>query len=508
MKINTVLLKRKYQCSMQFGQENNYQGGIMKPGKINVKIFITFLVLYISIFSCYNESSIKLQKSVIGDYLFEYKEMNFVGLITVYEEDGNLLAFSELADYPVEMKLKDAETSEYKIKFKKSGYFTLKFSNKNKGVFTQIKFAGDKNDFEMIGKRFDRQILKLRDYHNNKTKNYSYLKPLALEDDWEVSTLQEAGIDTAAIYDIMNVVLDKYDYMHSILIIKNGKLIFEEYLNGWDPIRIHRLQSVTKSVTSTLVGIAIREGFIENINDPVFKDLPEYDSLFNDAKKRISIKHLLTMSAGFEWNEGATYYVDPKNCDSHLADASGDYIKYVLDKPLVHEPGKVYYYNSGYPNILGYIIENTSGMNITEFSYKYLFDSLGIKRSYWMPIIGEDRPGCAGGLRLMSRDLARYGYLYLNDGVWQENQIVQKEWVKASIEGKLDTGEGTRYGYLWKTIKTLDNKHNIFFASGTGGQYVVCIPDLAVVIVTTAKPFTDKGDELAMLLLEKLIPAL
>ncbi len=360
----------------------------------------------------------------------------------------------------------------------------------------------------MIGHRVNQEIMKLREYHQNIPENYTYHKPLELEGDWKVSTIQEAGVDTAALYNMMNLVLDKHNYMHSILIIKGGNLIVEEYLNGWDPVRIHRIQSVTKSFTSTLVGIAIREGFIESIDDPLYKYLPEYSSLFDDAKKIISIKHLLTMSAGFEWNEMATYYVDPEKCDSHLADASGDYIKYLLEKPVITEPGKVYQYNSGYPNILGYIIEKRSGLNITEFSYKYLFNPLGIKRSYWMPVIGEDRPSCAGGLRLMSRDLARYGYLYLQDGVWEGNQIVQKDWIEESIKDIMDSGMGVKYGYLWKNTKSLDNKYDIFFASGTGGQYIACIPDLDVVVVTTAKPFTNKGDEVAMLLLEKLIPAL
>ena len=125
-----------------------------------------------------------------------------------------------------------------------------------------------------------------------------------------------------------------------------------------------------------------------------------------------------------------------------------------------------------------------------------------------MTIIGEGRPSCAGGLRLMSRDLARYGYLYSQNGVWEWNQIVKKDWIEESIKGKMDSGMGTKYGYFWKNIKSLDNKYDIFFASGTGGQYIACITDLDVVVVTTAKYSTDKSDEVAMLLLEKLIPAL
>lgn len=471
-------------------------------------VFILILALFFTEYSCKNELTKMQKQSVIGDYLFDYREMSFVFLTTVYEEDGELYAFSGLADYPVKMKLVDAVTNEYRIKFKRSGDFNLKFSQSKNDVFIRLSFKSNTSDFEIIGFRVNQEIMKLRNYSQKTAENYIYQKPLNLKDGWEVSTIQEAGVDTAALYEMMNLVLDEYDYMHSILIVKDGKLIFEEYLNDWDPVRIHRLQSVTKSFTSTLVGIAVNEGFIESIEDPLYKYLPEYDSLFDDSKKKILIKHILTMSAGFEWNEMATYYVKPKEADSYLAGLSGDYIKYVLEKPVVNEPGKVYSYNSGFPNIMGYIIEKRSGMNITEFAYKHLFDPLGIERSYWWRTTGKNRPGCAGGLRLMSRDLARYGYLYLQNGVWEGKQIVPKDWVENSIAGIMDSGNGTHYGYFWKNIKSLDGKNNIFFASGTGGQFIACIPELDIVVVTTAKPFTDKGDEVAMLLLERLIPAL
>ena len=456
---------------------------------------------------CASES-LKEQNSILGDYLFDYKDINAVIFISIYKENSELYAFVEFSNYPVKMELVNAETFEYRIKFKGSGDFNLKFSEKENGVFSRLNFKSNTSEFEINGTRVNQEIEKLREYHKNKNEKYSYKKPLECKGDWEVSTIHEAGFDTVAIYKMMNKVLKKNDYLHSILIVKDGKLVFEEYLNGWDPLRIQRVQSVTKSFTSTLVGIAINEGFINSIDDPIYKYLPEYDSLFDDAKKKILIKHLLTMSAGFEWNEGATYYKDPKKCDSHLADASGDYIKYVLQKPVVIEPGTVYSYNSGFPNILGYIIEKESGMNITKFSYKYLFDPLGIKRSYWMPVIGENRPSCAGGLRLMSRDMARYGELYLNNGEWNGKQVVQKDWIENSIDGIFDTKNGTKYGYFWDNIRSLDNKYLIYFASGTGGQYIACIPELNIVVVTTAKPFTKMGDDVADLLLKKLIPAL
>ncbi len=258
------------------------------------------------------------------------------------------------------------------------------------------------------------------------------------------------------------------------------------------------------------MGLALQEGHIENIGDPIYKYLPQYDSLLTGAKREITIEHLLTMSAGFEWNEAATYYAAPEECDAHIAEASGDFIGYVLEKPLVNTPGEVYYYNSGFPNILGHIVAERSGTRILKFAFEHLFGPLGMERAYWYRNRQESeyRPGCAGGLRVTSRDMAKYGLLYLNGGVWNGKQIVDEDWIRESIEGKMDAGHGTRYGYFWKSTRSLDGKHGIFFASGTGGQYIACIPGFDAVVVTTAVFNTDKGDAVAMLLLEQLIPAL
>jgi CubicO group peptidase (beta-lactamase class C family) len=291
-----------------------------------------------------------------------------------------------------------------------------------------------------------------------------------------------------------------------MLIVKGGKLVFEEYMNGWDPPRLHRMQSVSKSFTSTMVGFAVQEGLIENIHDPLFEYLPEYASAFDEDKKKIQIEHLLTMSAGFEWNEFDTYFAKPEDCDSHKAEASDDYIEYVLEKPLSDEPGSRWYYNSGYPNMLGYIIEKKSGMNLLEFSYQHLFETLGIERAYWHAITGENRPSCAGGLWLTSRDMAKYGELYLRGGKWKGRQVLPASWVEASTQSQIDTGVEGGFGFLWwrPPVGGLD----LYLASGTGGQYVVCIPTFDAVVVTTAQFNTNKKDVVNELLIKYVVPAL
>jgi CubicO group peptidase (beta-lactamase class C family) len=441
-----------------------------------------------------------------GDYLFEERESRAVFLATIYEEDGKLYALTDIADDPGELVPLKSVDNSYSVVFRRGGDFTFEFEGLSDGRFSSLIMKSNSTGWKGRGKRFEPEYAKLRSRCGGNPGRYVYRVPLELQDGIETASMRTAGIDTSLLYQLMDDIQANHDYMHSVLIIKDGKLIFEEYMNGWDPARLHRVQSVTKSFTSTVVGLAIREGLIESVDDPVSKYLPEYSSYFKGPKNDVLIRHLLTMSAGFEWNERETYYADPEKCDPHLAEAGEDYIKYVLEKPIVTEPGSVYYYNSGYPNILGYIVEQESGSNIVEFACEHLFEPLGIRRCYWQPITGEDKPGCAGGLRLTSRDLAKYGCLYLDHGAWRGEQLVPAAWIDESTKRQIDADHGKGYGYLWPSIPA--GNLNIVFASGTGGQYVAYIPALNSVVVTTAIFSTDKSDVVAGLLLQYVVPAL
>jgi CubicO group peptidase (beta-lactamase class C family) len=449
-------------------------------------------------------------QQVVGDYLFTDKNYQAVCYTIVFEEQGDLYALWELIDKPAKMEQVDSASATYKVTFKSIGDVTLTFSKLADDRYNQLTLTGHRADFRVDGQRHRSEIHRLREIHGDLSKPYVYREPLQLTDGLQTGGIHDTRIDTTALYAVLNDLRQNNDYMHSMLIMKNGKLVLEAYFNNWDPVRLHRVQSVTKSVTSTLVGLAIEHGFIGSVNDPIATYLPHYDSLLDSSKKDIRIEHLLTMSAGFDWNEEATYYASPKDCDGILAHSSGDCIAYVFAKPLINEPGTYFEYNSGYPNILGHIIAKESEMTILEFAFEYLFEPLGIDRAHWMPIYGEKeyRPGCAGGLKLTSRDMVKYGFLYLRNGFWNGEQVVDSNWVRESIEGKMDSRHNTRYGYLWKRTHSLDGKYEIFYASGTGGQYIACLPALDAVVVTTAVFNTDKGDEVAMLLLSQVLPAI
>ena len=448
---------------------------------------------------------------IVGSYEIDQRDLGIgIYLANVFEEDGLLKIFLETTDTPYVLECMDEDQYEYIIPTRAQGDLPVEFTIDESGLAGEFRILGGSPGLDITATRVEDPIFGLREFHAGTGGDYIYRRPLDIPGDWETGTLEETGIDTAGMNTFMRKVIEKHPYMESILIVRNGKLVFEEYLNGWDPVRIHRLQSVTKGFTSTLVGIAIEQGIIGSLDDPIRDYLPDYSELFGGRKDSVSIRHLLSMSAGFEWNEAETYYADPSKCDPHLAEAGDDYLKYLLERPIIEKPGTVYRYNSGYPNVLGYIIESRSGMELLEFAYRNLFEPLGIKRAYWMPIRGENKTSCAGGLKLMSRDLARYGYLYLREGAWEGKQVVPAEWVRESLTGHFVTNDGMEVGrgYCWGKVKSLDGLHDIFFTSGTGGQYVIVIPDLDTVVITTAVFRTAKGDAVAMLLLESLFPAL
>jgi len=270
--------------------------------------------------------------------------------------------------------------------------------------------------------------------------HYRYNPPEKLNDGWEISSLDSEGINTELIEYLINNIysnkFDQYENIHSVLIIRNGKLLLEEYFNGSNGEILHDQHSVTKSFCSALVGIAIDHQFIKSVNDPIKIYLPEYhyinwEHTYQSATKGkidITIHHLLTMSAGLEWDEWKTKYSDPNNSHNKM-DHSFDQVKYVLERPLVAEPGTMFTYNSGLAIILGKIISNSINIEFDTFATKYLFEPLGINNHEWR-MFPSGIYQTEGGLKLRPRDMAKFGLLYLNNGKWNNQQIISEKWIK------------------------------------------------------------------------------
>ena len=294
---------------------------------------------------------------------------------------------------------------------------------------------------------------------------YKYHIPEVSGDGWEVDSSDNVGISSVTLSKMMNHINAISGYnIHSILISKNEKLVFEEYFEGylysWDPpgsngeyIQYdkdtdHFLASASKTITSVLFGLAVKEGFIDNLDEKVVDIFPEYKDILTDAKAEITLKQLLTMSSGLAWDESSTSYEDPAN-DLNAMFYSDDPLAYVLSRPLLYQPGTQFLYNSGGTNVLGAVIEKYTGMSLLEFGNKYLFDPLNIEEVEWkrMP---SDYYFASSGLSLSPRELAKIGYIFLNNGYWGNDQIINPDWITESVQEHIETQGRTlplAYGY-------------------------------------------------------------
>ncbi|MCL4550560.1 MAG: beta-lactamase family protein [Bacteroidetes bacterium] len=288
---------------------------------------------------------------------------------------------------------------------------------------------------------------------------------------------------------------------YSLLIIRDGKLIFEKYYNGFSIDKLNDLKSVTKSITSILIGIVLDKGLIKDENQKLFDLAPEYFNQTVDKRKReITLKQILTMSTGFDWNNFGGKW-------RNGWDKSKEPNKFLIQNvPLKNEPGKVWNYNSALSHLLSGLIRKYSGMSTREFAKQYLFDPLGIKNYRWQKAADGNEMGNSE-LFMSSRDLAKIGQLFLQNGFWNGKQIVSENWIHKSTQKYFDGfPQIGGYGYQWHTRNF--GKFNSYLAAGYGGQFLIIIPDLQLVIVNTSKWNVKKSVYIIFDLTEKfLIPA-
>ena len=286
-----------------------------------------------------------------------------------------------------------------------------------------------------------------------------------------------------------------YGKIHSLLITRNNYLVFEKYFEEYDRDKLHKINSATKSITSALIGIAIEQGKIDSVKVKLLRFFPEYENLenWNTHKKSITLENLLTMTAGFQWDELSIPYTNPIN-DARKMAASRNPIKYMLDLPMSGSPG-TFEYNSGCTTLLGGILKKASGQSAKELATDYLFKPSGIQDFFWKTY-SDGTINTGWGLLMRPIDMARFGILYLNGGSWQGNQIIPKEWCRVSTKEHTKTSiYNFSYGYQWWRLSNDDptvtrlTKNDIYFALGYGGQFIVVIPHLEMVIVSTAENY-------------------
>lgn len=296
--------------------------------------------------------------------------------------------------------------------------------------------------------------------------------------------------------------------VHSLLIIHKDRLVFEKYFQGWTRHMLHPCCSATKSFTSALIGIAIEKGYITGVDEIILSFFPEYSTVehLDKMKKSITLKNVLTMTAGFTWDETSMPYYDNKGNPNYENDAikfglSKDLIKSVLDLPMSHPPGTQITYNSGCTLLLSGIIRNKTGQSAEEFAEENLFSKIGITNWKW-----ETGPNeitlTSGGLYLHPVDMAMFGYLYLKNGILNSKQIIPESWVKESTAQHIvfenvdkHVDRYFAYGYQWWRftdyyfdrlwIGSPPKVIDIYQAQGLGGQFIVVIPHLDMVYLST-----------------------
>lgn len=248
---------------------------------------------------------------------------------------------------------------------------------------------------------------------------------------------------------------------------------------------LHTLQSVTKTITSVIIGAAVTRGDFPSIDTPV---LTFFDTarvrMIDDRKRRLTVRHLMTMTGGFDWNEGLPY-TDPRN-DAVVMEASHDWVQYAIDKPMAREPGTRFNYSSGESQLLAHIFRQATGVDIEEYASRHLFGPLGIERWFWKRT-PAGLVDTEGGLYLEARDLAKIWYLFLRNGAWDGTRVVSADWVKASVTPVVRTGDqpgAAQYGLTWWLFQhPADTARLVWAGSGFGGQFPVALPERDLIVV-------------------------
>ena len=335
---------------------------------------------------------------------------------------------------------------------------------------------------------------------------YGYSQP---GNDWRIGSLNESGMDSLKVSEMEAHILDStYRNIHSVLIVKDQKLVYEKYFQGYkydymseglrgeliqfDKETTHNTASATKSVTSLLVGLAIDKNFIEDTNSNIFSFFPTYSELKDTVKDRINVANLLTMTSGLKWNEQDVFYSEVENDIIQLFIAS-DPIEFILSKPIIHEPGSNWYYNGGGTNLLGEIIHNSSKLKLDEFGEKYLFEPLGIEEYEWVSI-NPDLIYASGDMKLKPRDMAKLGQLVLDEGKWHGNQVVSSKWISEMTKHSVVFSQNSGYAYHW-WIRSYDSgSENIIaiYADGWGGQRIMVFPTVNMVVVFTGGNYLEQ----------------
>ncbi len=321
---------------------------------------------------------------------------------------------------------------------------------------------------------------------------YTYRAPADRNDGWATAAVAEAGFARGAIEALVTAVIEgQAGLLHSLLVVRDGRLVLEEYFHGYGADDLHRLASVTKSVSSLLVGLAVDQGRIRDLDVPLFSFFPQHTDLRTAAWERVTLRHLLTMSMGLDWSDEEA---------GRLHGTGEEFFRLVLARRSMGEPGTTWRYVSANVNLLAGVLRQATGLPADEFALRHLFGPLGIERFDWSWGAQDGYRAMDGALQLRPRDMAKLGQLVLDEGRWRESQIVSADWIRESTSARIPTGEPIAgYGYLWwvGSLPSPTGPAPVILANGFGSQFIAAFPQQNMVLVTTGGN-DDNGKQFAL----------
>jgi CubicO group peptidase (beta-lactamase class C family) len=451
-------------------------------------ILLLILPLLIAQF-CFSQQKYKVNYEQLKEFEGLYEYYNHTTLkLAASPKDTILYAIFDKSRYPLTPSGKDLFLNMQKV--------NVQFIRNQSNTITS--YINGKDTFNLLSKNvfFPKEMWFPRPTSTIGFK-YKYDKPKVLKDGLQVGNIEKSGLDTALLSVMMRKIADGiYPNVHSILIIKDGKLVFEEYFYEYTKDTLQELRSASKSFASALTGIAIDKGFIKSKHDKVLPYFPEYAIENNsDLKKQITIENLLSQQSGLDCD------ISNEKSEGNETTMSNtdDWVKFTLNLPMSDIPGGKGMYCSGNPITLGRIIEKTTKQPLPEFAKQTLFIPLGITKFKWhfKPDKSSSETFCQ--LYLRPRDMAKFGLLYLNNGNWNGRQVISAEWVQQSLS-KHSVIQGVDYGYLW-WLKYLDADGVRYYgkaAQGNGGQRIYIWQEQNMVTVITGGNYNSQSpsDEL------------
>lgn len=322
---------------------------------------------------------------------------------------------------------------------------------------------------------------------------YVYVSPPALADGWQTASADAVEMDPAPLEAAANAIGGgTFPKVDSMLVVRRGRLVHETYFNGFGRETLHDLRSATKSITSVLVGIAIDQGLLSGVDEPVLPRLGGGAGLRNPdpRKAAITVGHLLTMTPGLDcddWNAAS-----PGNEEKMYGER--DWVKFVLDLPMAADPGTRYGYCTGGVVTLGAVLGNATGRRADFFARDVLFGPLGVTRAEWeyTPTGAVDT---GGHIRMRPRDMAKIGQLFLQRGLWEGRRVVSEAWVERSTSYLVRTPSNQEYGYLWwrRLTQRAGTPVPTYYAIGNGGQQIIVAPSLDLVAVFTGGNYNSSA---------------